>query len=141
MLRVLRVVRLAGKAENLQAIIQTVQFSIPSLMNVFLLLVLIFFMFAILGNFAFKGVIEGDVINDNKNYVTAGNGILFLFALATGEDWNKVMYDCSRTPLREGGRGCINGLTCGTPWSYVYHILLVLICTHVMLNLFILVII
>jgi len=134
-------VRLAGKAKNLQAIIQTVQFSIPSLGNVFLLLVLIFFMFAILGNFAFASVKTGEVIGDNKNYVNTVNGILFLFALTTGEDWNKVMFDCSRTPEIEGGKGCINGLNCGTSWSFVYHIMLVLVCTHVMLNLFILVII
>lgn len=98
-LRVLRVVRLAGKAKNLQAIIQTIQFSVPSLMNVFLLLVLIFFMFAILGNFAFGSVVEGEVINDNKNYSNAINGFLFLFALSTGEDWNKVMFDCSRVSI------------------------------------------
>ena len=99
MLRVLRVVRLAGKAKNLQAIIQTVQFSIPSLMNVFLLLCLIFFMFAILGNFIFYDITDGEVIGQNKNYGDALNSFLFLFALSTGEDWNKVMFDCSREPL------------------------------------------
>jgi hypothetical protein len=108
-LRVLRVVRLAGKAKNLQAIIQTVQFSIPSLMNVFLLLCLIFFMFAILGNFIFKEITTGEVINKNKNYGDAVNGFLFLFALSTGEDWNKVMFDCSRESIQEGGEGCIEG--------------------------------
>ena len=65
-------------------------------MNVFLLLVLIFFMFAILGNFAFKDVTAGDVINKNKNYTDALSALLFLFALSTGEDWNKVMFDCYR---------------------------------------------
>jgi len=98
-LRVLRVVRLAGKAEDLQAIIQTVQFSIPSLMNVFLLLCLIIFMFAILGNFIFYTITEGDVITEYKNYGNALNGFLFLFALSTGEDWNRVMFDCSRTKI------------------------------------------
>jgi hypothetical protein len=67
-------------------------------MNVFLLLVLIFFMFAVLGNFLFKDVTGGDVINETKNYGDAMNAFLFLFALSTGEDWNKVMFDCSRTP-------------------------------------------
>jgi len=106
-LRVLRVVRLAGKAKNLQTIIQTVQFSIPSLMNVFLLLCLIFFMFAILGNFVFYDITAGDVINENKNYTDALKSFLFLFALSTGEDWNKVMFDCGREPIQEGGKGCI----------------------------------
>ena len=141
-LRVLRVVRLAGKAKNLQAIIQTVQFSVPSLMNVFLLLCLIFFMFAILGYFIFNGINEGDVINNYKNYHNAINGFLFLFALSTGEDWNVVMFDCSREPIYDGGDGCIVNQNCGNmTFSVIYHFLLVLVCTHVMLNLFILVII
>ena len=68
-------------------------------MNVFFLLILIFFMFAILGNFAFGTVREGDVINDTKNYGSSINAFFFLFALSTGEDWNKVMFDCSRLPV------------------------------------------
>jgi len=98
-------------------------------------------MFAILGNFAFGTVIEGEVINDNKNYVNAMNGFLFLFALSTGEDWNKVMFDCSRRSELNGGNGCTEGLNCGTNWSFVFHTMLIVICTYVMLNLFILVII
>ena len=136
-LRVLRIVRLAGKAKNLQAIIQTITFSIPSLMNVFLLLALIFFMFAILGNFAFGEITEGVTISELKNYNDFINAYVFLFALTTGEDWNRVMFDCSRSKAD----GCIDGLTCGTPWSFVYHLLLLFVCAWVMLNLFILVII
>jgi hypothetical protein len=59
-LRVTRVLRLAGKAEGLQAIIQTIMFSIPVLFNVFMLLMLIFFMFSILGVFMFGNVKVGD---------------------------------------------------------------------------------
>jgi hypothetical protein len=98
-------------------------------------------MFAILGNFAFGSVMDGDVINDNKNYSNAINGFLFLFALSTGEDWNKVMFDCSRVSVQDGGSGCTEGVNCGNDYSIIYHMLLILVCTHVMLNLFILVII
>ena len=136
-LRVARIIRLAGKAKNLQAIIQTIQFSIPSLLNVFGLLVLIFFMFAILGNFVFKTVRQGEVVNELKNYGNFMNAFLFLFALSTGEDWNKVMYDCGRLP----SDGCIPGDNCGSTWSFPIHMMLIVICTYVMLNLFILVII
>ncbi len=53
-LRVSRILRLIGKYEGLQALISTITFSLPSLGNVFLLLNLIFFMFSILGVFAFN---------------------------------------------------------------------------------------
>jgi len=52
---------------------------------------------------------SGEVINDKKNYSTAIDSFLFLFALSTGEDWNKVMFDCSRTSEVNGGEGCIEG--------------------------------
>ena len=98
-------------------------------------------MFAILGNFAFGNVKYGEVVNDLKKFGTFLNSFLFLFALSTGEDWNKVMFDCSRLKVSEGGDGCIEGETCGTTCSFTYHMMLIVICTHLMLNLFILVII
>jgi hypothetical protein len=98
-------------------------------------------MIAILGNFAFRDIKEGEVVNELKNFGTFLDAFLFLFALATGEDWNKVMYDCARRPESQGGDGCIEGTTCGTVWAFVYFTMLILVCTHVMLNLFILVII
>lgn len=73
------------------------------------MLILIFFMFAILGNFAFGAVKEGEVVTELKNFGTFLNSFLFLFALSTGEDWNKVMYDCSRRSEADGGDGCIEG--------------------------------
>lgn len=67
-LRVSRVLRLAGKSEGLQALLQTITMSISSLMNVFLLLMLIFFMLSILGVFFFREITEGDIIDDYKNF-------------------------------------------------------------------------
>ena len=60
---------------------------------------LIYFMFAVLGNFLFFPVKTGDVIDPvHKNFDGFFNSFLMVFALSTGEDWNKVMYDCNRTP-------------------------------------------
>ena len=107
-------------------------------MNVMTLLLLIFFMFSILGNFCFYNVTKGEVISELKNFKDFTTSFLLLFALSTGEDRNKIMFDCSRTEAD----GCIEGENCGLPpFSYWYFIMLVLICSHVMLNLFILVII
>ena len=136
-LRVIRIIKLAGKQEGLQAIIQTIVFSLPSLLNVVILLGLIYFMFTIMGWFVFQTVITGDVISELKNFTTFVNGFLLVFALSTGEDWNKVMYDCTRNKAD----GCIDGLNCGSNFAYLYFMMLVLVCSHVMLNLFILVII
>ena len=131
-------IRLARKDEGLQAILETIQFSIPSLGNVFLLLLIVYFMFSILGCSFFHDITQGEVIDDLKNFSNFGNSFLLLFAISTGEDWNKIMFDCSRT----AEDGCIQGENCGpAPYSYWYFYIMVLTCSHVMLNLFILVII
>lgn len=95
-LRVTRVTKLLKQAENLQAIIRTIVFSIPQLMNVVMLLMLFFFIFSLAGVFLFNEVKEGEIIDELKNFGTFSHGFLLLFAVTTGEDWNLVMYDCSR---------------------------------------------
>lgn len=48
------------------------------------------------------------------------------------------MYDCAR----EKKDGCVEGINCGNAaFSFVVFLLMILICSYVMLNLFILVII
>ena len=137
-LRVTRILRLMNKAEGLQAIIQTIAFSITPLSNVIILLLLIYFMFAILGNFLFSDVKQGDGMGDFVNFRTFDEAFLLLFSISTGENWPIIMMDCSRTPED----GCIDKVTCGNPLNaFIYFFMMVLFCSYVMLNLFILVII
>jgi len=73
--------------------------SVSALVNVLGLVLLILFMFAVLGVFFFNGLTTGEVIDENyKNFKNFGSAYLLLFAIATGEDWNKLMYDCVDTP-------------------------------------------
>ena len=110
--------------------------SLSGLFNVFMLLMLFFFVLAILGQFMFSQVKEGDVINEYKNFTVFDRSFLLLFSISTGEDWNMIMYDCGRT-LPD----CEPGLTCGSEFAPLYFIMFILLVTYVMLNLFILVII
>ena len=63
--------------------------------------------------------------------------MILLLAMMTGEDWNRVMFDCSRTPKD----GCVEGLNCGSNLAFIYFNFLIVVCSYVMLQLFILVII
>ena len=106
-------------------------------MNVFLLLMLIFFMFATLGVFFFSDITEGGIVDPQfKNFRRFGDGFLLLFAVSTGEAWNEIMYDVYLAPPE-----CIPGVDCGTPFAPVYFIMFIMLVTNIMLNLFILVII
>lgn len=135
-LRVSRVLRLAKKSNDLQALIETITMSVGALLNVFGLLLLILFMFAVLGVFFFNELTVGDVIDDYKNFHRFFESYLLLFAIATGEDWNLLMYDCMKTHP-----DCEPNKTCGWGFAPFYYICFIMVITHVMLNLFILVII
>jgi len=136
-LRVSRVLRLAQSSKEIQALLQTINMSVSSLMNVFGLLLLILFMFAVLGVFFFNELRSGEVIDPKyKNFKNFGSAYLLLFAISTGEDWNKLMYDCVDTMP-----DCTKGETCGVGMAPVYYISFIFVISHVMLNLFILVII
>mmetsp|Transcript_25092 Transcript_25092/g.33643 ORF Transcript_25092/g.33643 Transcript_25092/m.33643 type:complete len:177 (+) Transcript_25092:743-1273(+) len=110
--------------------------SLSGLLNVFMLLMLFFFILAILGQFMFNKVKEGEIIDEYKNFRVFDRSFLLLFSISTGEDWNLIMYDCSRLPP-----DCEPGLTCGNEFAPAYFISFILLITYVMLNLFILVII
>ena len=98
MLRVSRILRLAGKAKDLQILMKTIVMSVDSLINVFILLMLIFFIMAVLGNTLFLDVKTGDTINDYKNFTNFHQSFSLLFSISTGEDWNRIMFDCWRLP-------------------------------------------
>ena len=83
--------------KSLHKIIETLMFSLPSLINVGALLLLVFFIFSVLGVFLFKKVTSGVTINHYNNFYNFGNAMITLFRSATGEDWPKVMFDYSRT--------------------------------------------
>ena len=135
-LRVSRILRIAGHYKGLQSLLNTIMLSVAALFNVFLLLMLFFFILATLGQFMFGQVKTGQVIGEYKNFTVFDTSFLLLFSISTGEDWNRIMYDCSRTPP-----DCIEGETCGNRYAYAYFIAFILLVTYVMLNLFILVII
>ena len=135
-LRVSRVLRLSKSNQGLQSTLQTITKAFPAIINVFGLLMLIFFMEATLGVFFFSTITEGEIIGRFKNFSTWDDAFLILFAMSTGEEWNLIMYDCSRVPPN-----CEEGVNCGSPWAWAYFVCFIMLVTHIMLNLFVLIII
>ena len=111
-------------------------FSLPSLMNVFGLLMLMYFLSAVLAVFLFGDIQEGEVIDDSVNFKDFGYAMLILIRASTGEDWNGIMYDTMKpTPT------CIANESCDSKkYSWIYFVFFLMLCSLVMLNLFILVI-
>ena len=115
---------------------KTIVMSVDSLINVFILLMLIFFIMAVLGNTLFLDVKEGDTINDYKNFTNFHQSFSLLFSISTGEDWNRIMFDCWRLPPE-----CESGVNCGSSIAPLFFLIFILLVSNIMLQLFILVII
>ena len=125
-LRVGRVLRLMKNSKNIVLVINTLYFSLPSLLNVGALLFLAFFIFAVVGmNLFGDSIPDGEFFNRYQNFSGFGSTMLLLFSCLTGENWNTGMYILKNQGYAE---------------SVPYFVLFLLVNRYMMLNLFIAVI-
>jgi voltage-gated sodium channel len=85
MVRVLRVLKLVRALPKLQILVSALLKSIPSMGYVSLLLLLLFYLFAVTATFLFSG-------NDPVHFENLQISMLSLFRVVTLEDWTDVMY-------------------------------------------------
>lgn len=106
--RILRVLRLTKQFKSFQALWKTIIFSLPSLGNVGALILLIFFVYSILGCYLFSDIVKGKIISESINFNNFGSSLITLFRVLTGEDWYKMMYDCiqGKTSICQGNMYC-----------------------------------
>ncbi len=83
--RVLRILKLAEQLQELQIIINALFNSLPSLFYVFLLLVLYFYIYAVLGTDFFHA--------DCEEFESLPSALLTLFRVVTFDDWAALMKD------------------------------------------------
>lgn len=77
------------------------------------------------------------------NFETFGNTMLMLIRMTTGENWDFVMHDMMvQSPLCTPNRKSYLNSDCGSePWAYFMFLSFYIICTYILLNMFIAVII
>merc|ERR1719412_569967 len=149
--RAARLVKLLRQGYTIRILLWTFVQSFKALPYVILLIAMLFFIYAIIGMQVF-GNMEFDPDTDynrHNHFQTFGAGILVLFRCATGEAWPNIMLAC------EAGRPCDPGslkrnLTtgellepgklCGNKLTYVFFVSFVFLCSFLMLNLFVAVI-
>ena len=131
--RVLRVLKLVRALPKLQILVSALLKSIPSMGYVSLLLLLLFYLFAVTGTFLFSD-------NDPIHFENLQLSMLTLFRVVTLEDWTDVMYIQMYGCDGYGYGG--NEHLCTTPNAYpvfgaVFFVSFVLIGTMIVLNLFV----
>ena len=141
--RLARLLKLSRKAKGVQTLMRTFKATMPSLMHVGFLLMIFFFMYAVLGVQLFFNVKYGDALSDHADFSSFGGSLYTLFRIATGENWNIVMHDMMVqpphcTPAEDAADGFGD---CGSPLgAAIYAITFTLLCSMTTLNLIIAVI-
>ena len=91
--RVVRIFRLIKRAKVLKIIIDTLIVSLPSLMNIGGLLILILYIYSVLGMQLFSFIKLKHHLNHRANFQTFGRSFLTLIRIATGEEWDTLLDD------------------------------------------------
>lgn len=93
-----RLIRVVKNIKSLQVLFISLVKSLPSLASVGSLMLLLIFMYAVLGVQLFHGVSRGDFLTGDANFETLPNALITLFRCSTGESWNGVMHDLQSRP-------------------------------------------
>lgn len=83
--RVLRALRLVTAVPRLQIIVSSMMKALPSMSYVWLLLLLLFYVYAVLGVFLFRA-------NDPLHFEDLQTALITMFRVVTLEDWTDVLY-------------------------------------------------
>lgn len=95
-LRVGRLLRLIKNFDGILKILQTLMFSLPMTFNILALLLLVFFMYTIIGCSLFSDIPHDKYINDYVNFKNFLFGIMTLFKLCTGDEWSYTMLEIQK---------------------------------------------
>ncbi|XP_014484756.1 PREDICTED: muscle calcium channel subunit alpha-1 isoform X2 [Dinoponera quadriceps] len=144
--RVMRLVKLLSRGEGIRTLLWTFIKSFQALPYVALLIIMLFFIYAVIGMQVFgKIAIDDDTaIDRNNNFQSFPQAVLVLFRSATGESWQEIMMACSAQPgivmcdPASDDFGNSNG--CGSDVAFPYFISFYVLCSFLIINLFVAVI-
>ncbi|XP_072130490.1 probable voltage-dependent R-type calcium channel subunit alpha-1E [Mobula birostris] len=136
--RAARLIKLLRQGYTIRILLWTFVQSFKALPYVCLLIAMLFFIYAIIGMQLFGniGLDDHTPINRHNNFHTFFNALMLLFRSATGESWQEIMLACLSGKECEGTREP----TCGTDFAYFYFVSFIFLCSFLMLNLFVAVI-
>nr|XP_040031278.1 voltage-dependent L-type calcium channel subunit alpha-1C isoform X17 [Gasterosteus aculeatus aculeatus] len=145
--RVMRLVKLLSRGEGIRTLLWTFIKSFQALPYVALLIVMLFFIYAVIGMQMFGKIALRDhtQINRNNNFQTFPQAVLLLFRCATGEAWQEIMLACSLDRPCEKGSTNENNMTrtdedCGSQFAIIYFVSFYMLCAFLIINLFVAVI-
>eukprot|EP00941_MAST-03F_sp_MAST-3F-sp1_P000668 g668.t1 len=155
--RAARVLRLVRSFVSLRIMFGTLVRSLPSLYNVACIILIITYMYAVLGVQLFCYIAHNDALTVHADFRSFGHAMVTLIRAATGENWPGLMHSMAKTSMKmpdghpcsslpeynvnmcgfNDTADCIPMDGCGTTASYYYWISYTTIVSFIFLNLFI----
>ncbi|PAA93724.1 hypothetical protein BOX15_Mlig031959g1 [Macrostomum lignano] len=144
--RIGRVLRLIKAAKGIRKLLFALIISLPALFNIGALLLLIVFIYAIVGMSLFGNVKQEGALNDVVNFETFDRTMVLLFRLTTSAGWNDILYSLMVTPPncnsthveRNGVAKEVNNGNCSSPeLALIYMTTFVLVNFLIVINLYI----
>ncbi|XP_019519689.1 PREDICTED: voltage-dependent P/Q-type calcium channel subunit alpha-1A isoform X6 [Hipposideros armiger] len=147
--RAARLIKLLRQGYTIRILLWTFVQSFKALPYVCLLIAMLFFIYAIIGMQVF-GNIGIDVededsdedefqITEHNNFRTFFQALMLLFRSATGEAWHNIMLSCLSGKPCDKNSGILTS-ECGNEFAYFYFVSFIFLCSFLMLNLFVAVI-
>lgn len=145
-LRVARILKLVRGSAGLKVLIEAISSLFFNTLNILGLMMLLIFIFAILGTNMFHNIMFKQHYNEYANFRSFDNSLLLLLRCVTGEGWNLIMVDLAEDAYQ--GVQCIPQQTfddwavegimgCGSRFSHVFFFTFVVLSQMVLINLFI----
>ncbi|THD25480.1 Voltage-dependent calcium channel type D subunit alpha-1 [Fasciola hepatica] len=100
--RVMRLAKLLNRGEGIRTLLWTFIKSFQALPYVALLIIMLFFIYAVIGMQMFGKIALTNLdssINRNNHFQTFPQSLLVLFRSATGEAWQEIMLSCVNEPV------------------------------------------
>uniref|UniRef100_A0A6Q2Y1G3 Voltage-dependent L-type calcium channel subunit alpha n=1 Tax=Esox lucius TaxID=8010 RepID=A0A6Q2Y1G3_ESOLU len=140
--RVMRLVKLLSRGEGIRTLLWTFIKSFQALPYVALLIVMLFFIYAVIGMQMFGKIAlrDNSQINRNNNFQTFPQATLLLFRCATGEAWQEIMLACAPNQTCEKGSEGASDDQCGSHFAIFYFVSFYMLCAFLIINLFVAVI-
>lgn len=135
---ILRFLTITGKHATLSMLMQTVGVSVYKSFFIIMSMFILIMCYALIGVILFGNLKYGEAINRQANFHTAGKGMLLLFRIVTGEDWNRILHDCMQKPPACSFLPSHNywQTNCGNfNWAILFFCSFYVIITYIVLNL------
>jgi hypothetical protein len=149
--RLSKAFKIVQRFKSLSNLMRTIVLTIPAIVNITLLLILVIFIFAVIGVSLFGKIGFNNSYYENANFMSVGIAILTLSRFTVGEGWTQFMFDAAASPTGcvldppynpnmcgfNNAKGCVPLNGCGHSSIYPFLTVYIFVVVFVMMNLFI----